>query len=317
MVSRSSSRVGLLLILLALVLVVFASLRTGLPKAAWAAGAVAAVGLLGSGGYLLFRGMRVEYVHRSGRPGQATVISVAQAGYGVVDEDRGGVRATYNLVLRVTVPGQPPYQAKVTETAAGARARQLRTGRTLPVRVDPRAASRVVVDWDRLTATMMGSLGAHGLSIPGILLPGAPADQPALVAPGPPPSPPPPPPLPPAVDPYTVPVSSAPVPPVMPYIPYSGVESPEELLSAVRQIGLPGTATIDAVVRAGTATDGRQNFVLGMWILAGLPAPLRVDNAPTAIDAQLAHKVVLGAQVPVRMALVGGTQATVLLWDLA
>jgi len=103
----------------------------------------------------------------------------------------------------------------------------------------------------------------------------------------------------------------------MPYIPYSGTESPEELLAAVRQIGLPGTATIDAVVRAGAAADGRQNFVLGMWILAGLPSPLRVDNAPTAIDAHLADKVVVGAQVPVRMALVGGTQATVLLWDLA
>ena len=50
---------------------------------------------------------------------------------------------------------------------------------------------------------------------------------------------------------------------------------------------------------------------------AGLPAPLRVDNAPTAIEAHLAHKVVLGAQVPARVALAGGTQATVLLWDLA
>jgi hypothetical protein len=103
----------------------------------------------------------------------------------------------------------------------------------------------------------------------------------------------------------------------MPTIPYSGTESPEDLLAAVRQIGLPGTATIDAVVPAGTAADGRQNFVLGMWILAGLPAPLRVDNAPTAVDAHLAHKVALAAQVPVRIALIGGTQVTVLLWDLA
>lgn len=315
MVSRSSSRVGLVLILLALALVVAGSLQTGLPKVVWVAVAVITVGLLGAGGYLLFRGMRVEYVHRSGKAGQAVVVSVAQAGYGVVDEDRGGVRATYKLVLRVTVPGLPAYRAKVTETAAGVRARQLRPGRTLPVRVDPRTPSRVVIDWDRQTAAMLSTLGAHGLSIPGILLPGAPASQPALVPP--PPPPPVPPPLPPPVDPYTVPVSSAPVPPIMPSIPYAGTESPEELLAAVRQIGLPGTATIDAVVSAGTAADGRQNFVLGMWILAGQPAPLRVDNAPTAVDAHLAHKVVVAAQVPVRLALVGGTQVTVLLWDLA
>jgi hypothetical protein len=303
--------VGLLLVLLALAVVVAGSLQTALPRTAWIAIAAAALCLLAAGGYLLFQGVRIEYVHRSGQPAQAVVVSVAQDGYGVVDEDRGGVRATYKLVLRVTVAGRPPYQARVTETAAGARARQLRPGRTLPVRVDPRSPARVVVDWDRLTASMLGSIGAHGLSIPGIVLPGAPSTNP------PPPPPQPASDLPPAVDPWTVPVSSAPVPPTMPSIPYSGTESPEELLAAVRQVGLPGTATIDAVVPAGTAADGRQNFVLGMWILAGLPSPLRIDNAPTAVEAHLAHKVVLNAQVPVRIALVGGTQATVLLWDLA
>ena len=107
MVSRSSSRVGLVLMLLALVLVIAGSLQTGLPKVVWVAVAAVTVGLLGGGGYLLFRGMRVEYVSRSGKAGQAVVVSVAQAGYGVVNEDRGGVRATYKLVVRVTVPGQP------------------------------------------------------------------------------------------------------------------------------------------------------------------------------------------------------------------
>jgi hypothetical protein len=211
-------------------------------------------------------------------------------------------------VLRITLPGRSAYQVRVTETATGARARQLRPGSALPVRVDPKVPSRVVIDWDRRTASMMGSLGALGLSIPGITLPGAPVANP------------PPPPAytpPPAVDPYTGPVTVAPIVPVMPSIPYTGLEPADELLATVREFGLPGTATIDMVVPAGTAADGRQNFVLGMWILIGIAAPLRVDNASTAVEGQFAHKVVLNAQVPVKVALVGGAQATVLLWELA
>src|SRR5512147_3138560 len=104
MVSRSSGRVGLVLVLLALALVVAGSLQTGLPQWSWIVVAVAAVALLASGGLLLFTALRTDHVRRSGLPGQAVVESVAQAGYGVVDHERGGVRATFKVVLRVTVP---------------------------------------------------------------------------------------------------------------------------------------------------------------------------------------------------------------------
>jgi hypothetical protein len=104
---------------------------------------------------------------------------------------------------------------------------------------------------------------------------------------------------------------------VLPSDPYTGTEAPDALRATVRQIGLPGTATIDSVVPAGVGADGRSNFVLGMWVNVGGPAPTRVDNAPAAVESNQAHKVVVGATVPVRVAQVGSAQATVLLWDEA
>jgi hypothetical protein len=52
-----------------------------------------------------------------------------------------------------------------------------------------------------------------------------------------------------------------------------------------------------------------------MWVNTGGPAPMRVDNAPAAVEPHQAHKVVVGATVPVRVAQVGSNYATVLLWD--
>jgi hypothetical protein len=85
----------------------------------------------------------------------------------------------------------------------------------------------------------------------------------------------------------------------------------------VRQIGLAGRASISSVVPAGTGADGRHNYVLGLSIDVGSGVPMRVDNAPAAVEPQYAYKVTVGATVPVRVAQVGAAQATVLLWDEA
>jgi len=135
----------------------------------------------------------------------------------------------------------------------------------------------------------MGQVSALGLALPGLQIPGGAGAAVATVQ---------------AV-------------PILPSVPYTGTEQPDALRATVRQVGLPGTATIDSVVQAGVGPDGRVNFVLGMWVNIGGPGPTRVDNAPAAVEPSQAHKVVVGATVPVRVAQVGAAQATVLLWDEA
>ena len=305
--SRTSSTshakgVGLMLIFFALVIVgvgLFA-LRPAVtqqgeafPVRYWVIMAATAVPLLVIGAVLVWRGLRVDQTYKTGLAGEATVVSSSQAAFGIGSGDDTDTRVTpiMKLVLRVTVPGHAPYEAKVNEIAPGVRRFQLQPGATVPVRVDPKKLSRVVVDWDRSTAATIGQLGAQGLTLPGIQFPGA------------------------------VPVGTMPVValtmPVLPVVPYTGTETPDSLRATVRQIGLPGTATIDAVVPAGTGADGRLAFVLGMWVNIGGPSPTRVDNAPAAVEPHLAHKVAVGATVPVRVAQIGTSQATVLLWDEA
>jgi hypothetical protein len=253
--------------------------------------------LLIMGAVLVARGLRVDQTYKDGLAGEATVVSSDQAAFGIGSGDDMDTRVTpiMKLVLRVTVPGHEPYEAKVNEIAPGARRFQLQPGATLPVRVDPKKLSRVVVDWDRGTAATIGQLGARGLTLPGLQLPGA---VPVLAMP------------------MGAAAVATPVP-VLPVVPYTGTESPDALRATVRQVGLPGTATIDGVVPAGTGADGRLNFVLGMWVNIGGPVPMRVDNAPAAVEPHLAHKVAVGATVPVRVAQIGAAQATVLLWDEA
>jgi hypothetical protein len=262
--------------------------------------AAAALPLLLIGAVLVWRGLRVDQTYKTGLAGEASVVSSNQAAFGLGSGDDSDHRVTpiMKLVLRVTVPGHEPYEAKVNEIAPGVRRLQLQPGATVPVRVDPKKLSRVVIDWDRGTAATIGQLGLQGLvgiqlSTIGVQPPGAvpavamPTSAAALVTPM----------------------------PVLPSVPYTGTETSESLRAKVAQVGLAGTATIDAVVPAGVGADGRQNFVLGMWVDVGGPAPIRVDNAPTAVESHLAHKVTVGAKVPVRVAQIGAAQATVLLWD--
>jgi hypothetical protein len=103
----------------------------------------------------------------------------------------------------------------------------------------------------------------------------------------------------------------------LPSVTLTGTETPQVLRAAVRAAGAPGTAVIDAVSPAGTAPDGRRIYLLSMWITMSDGARLRVDNTPNAVESANAHKVVVGASVPVRVALAGGAQATVLLWEEA
>jgi hypothetical protein len=271
----------------------------------WVVMAATALPLLLIGAVLVWRGLRVDQTYKTGLAGQASVVSSDQAAFGIGSGSDSDHRVTpiMKLVLRVTVPGHEPYEAKVNEIAPGVRRLQLQPGATLPVRVDPKKLSRVVIDWDRGTAAMIGQLGIHGLALPGMQMQGI--QLPGIQLPG-------------AVPAVAMPMgASAVVTPILPSVPYTGTETSESVRATVAQVGLAGTATIDAVVPAGVGADGRQNFVLGMWVHIGGPAPLRVDNAPAAIESHLAHKVVIGAKVPVRVAQIGAAQATVFLWDEA
>ncbi len=267
------------------------------PMLYWVVMTATAVPLLLIGAALVWRGLRADQTYKTGLAGEASVVSSNQAAFGIGSGSDSDHRVTpiMKLVLRVTVPGHEPYEAKVNEIAPGVRRLQLQPGATLPVRVDPKKLSRVVIDWDRSTAATIGQLSVQGLTLPGIQLPGAvpvvamPMGAAAVVTPT----------------------------PVLPSVPYTGTETSESLRATVAQVGLAGTATIDSVVPAGVGADGRQNFVLGMWVHVGGPAPLRVDNAPAAVESHLVHKVVIGAKVPVRVAQIGAAQATVLLWDEA
>jgi hypothetical protein len=248
---------------------------------ALAAGGALVLG--GAGAWLLTRGLRADRIYKIGLPGEATVLSSEQAAFGIGSSNSNDYRVTpvYKLVLRVSLPGEAPYEAKVSEIAPGVRGYQMQAGASLPVRVDPRRRSRVVVDWDRQGAVaavgglMPAAMGLAGLGIP------------------------------------------VPTGPTLPVVTYTGTESPESVRATVRQIGLAGTASISSVVPAGTGADGRQNYVLGLSIDVGGGGPMRVDNAPAAVEPQYAYKVAVGAKVPVRVAQVGAAQATVLLWDEA
>jgi hypothetical protein len=304
-ITSRNKGLGLFLIFFALVIVVVGMfiIRTDLvgrgeafPVWGWAVMVMTAGPLLIIGAVLVGRGLRIDRTSKAGLAGEATVLSAKQAAFGVGSGNDMDQRVTpiLKLVLQVTVPGHLPYEAKVNELAPGVRRFQMQPGATLPVRVDPKKLSRVIIDWDRGTASTIGHLGALGLALPGVQLPGA------------------------------VPVGTMPVAataaltmPALPVVPYTGTESPDTLRATVRQVGLPGTATIDTVVPAGTGADGRLTFVLGMWVNIGGPTPTRVDNAPAAVEPHLAHKVAVGATVPVRVAQIGAAQATVLLWDEA
>jgi hypothetical protein len=91
----------------------------------------------------------------------------------------------------------------------GVRRFQLQPGATVPVRVDAKKLSRVVIDWDRHTAGAMGQLGALGLALPGLSLPGG------------------------------APVAAAPLVATMPSVQYTGTESPEALRAVVREAASP------------------------------------------------------------------------------
>jgi hypothetical protein len=56
--------------------------------------------------------------------------------------------------------------------APGVRRFQLQPGASVPVRVDPKKPSRVIIDWDRATAGAMGQVSALGLALPGLQIPG-------------------------------------------------------------------------------------------------------------------------------------------------
>ena len=164
--SRSTSAashgrgIGLLVVGLSLVLLVVAvafyrdALGLGAMEGSpiWLATAVVAgLGLL-FGGWLTSRGLSEGRILRTGTAGRATIVAVQETGMGVGGSNNQGGGTPYAPIvrvdLRVTLPGQPSYDASVREVARGLRLLQLRPGLAVNVRALAQKPTKVVIDWD-------------------------------------------------------------------------------------------------------------------------------------------------------------------------
>src|SRR5579864_3300781 len=84
--------------------------------------------------------IRTSDILASGDPGEAEILAVRS--FGSLLDARPMVR----LALRVTTPGQPPFELQVTQSFSRAYARAVRPGDRVVVRVTPdRGAAAIVV----------------------------------------------------------------------------------------------------------------------------------------------------------------------------
>jgi hypothetical protein len=115
------------------------------------------------GVFLMMRGLAESRVLRSGLRGHATVLGMTGTGMGVgYGGDSAGGDPIYRVQLRVTVAGMADYDASVRIVMTMTNMAQVRTGATIPVRVDQDKPTRVAVDWPALSggsATNGPSLG--------------------------------------------------------------------------------------------------------------------------------------------------------------
>lgn len=264
----------------------------------WLAIAVLCIPCVGFGIHLVRRAVREDKVFASGLSGEATIVELTQTGTGVGTatwDGGGGITPIFAITLQVTVPGHPAYQAKVREIVSPMRQMVLRPGLVVAIKADPAKLTRVVIDWDKGAGSMVSS----GVGMPGLF-----QFQPGAGAPG-----------------FGMPGHGSPVVPGggvpgLPSLSLTGTESSDAIRAKVREVGARAVATIDAVSPAGQAGDGRQIYLLGMWVQFEDQPPQRVD-APSAVEDRFQYKVTVGRTVPVRAALAGGAQLTVLCWDEA
>jgi hypothetical protein len=122
---------------------------------------------------------------RDGVAGTAQVTSI---------QDTGMTVNNLTMVLKarvvVTVPGQPPYEGEMKIPLGRTQWGSIQPGMTLPVKVDPKDLSRIVLDPSRpvtMGATVPGMVGMTGGmagGLPGGAVPGAAGAMPMTVAPG-------------------------------------------------------------------------------------------------------------------------------------
>ncbi|HET6952744.1 MAG TPA: hypothetical protein VFI47_20350 [Acidimicrobiales bacterium] len=153
-----------------------AMLVAGLAGGAWAATAdseaalgvgimAATLGFVGVVFVLVARylgGLDTTQQLRDGVPGSAQVLSTRDTGTII-----NGHSLVVELGLLVTVPGRPPYEAKVRHVAQGrTQWGAIQPGMLVGVKVDPADPARVVIDPDGTGLVAAGAWGGAGAHLP-------------------------------------------------------------------------------------------------------------------------------------------------------
>lgn len=206
---------------------------------------------------------------RHGTPGTARVLSTRDTGVIV-----NNVNLVVELGLLVTVPGRPPYEARVRHVLRGrTQWGAIQPGMTVAVKVDPSDPAKVAVDPDGGTdASGLASLLA-GAANPGAVTPSA--VTPGAAAPGP------------AGGPEIIPVSAADI--VARGVSTEGrleQAAPTGMVAGQVAQGLTATEADDAVVHVTFSYRGPGGTALRQTALMRVP------------DGKAAH-LVPGATVPV------------------
>jgi hypothetical protein len=82
---------------------------------------------------------RVQHLMSNGRVGQATITHVTDTGV------RMNQNPQVQIDLLVTMDGEPSYEASVTQVISRLAVAAFQPGATVPVRVDPRDPSQLII----------------------------------------------------------------------------------------------------------------------------------------------------------------------------
>jgi hypothetical protein len=97
---------------------------------------------------------RKRRIEQLGTPGEAKVVSVGQTGTLINNNP------VLEFDLEVTLPGMAPYRATTRTTVPIVALPLVMPGARLPIKADPSEPSKIVVDWNRLSATPASVPGA-------------------------------------------------------------------------------------------------------------------------------------------------------------
>lgn len=234
-----------------------------------------------------------DRVSQTGIAGVGQITGLVQTGTMV------NYQPVIEIELLVTVPGHPPYPARVKEPVPLILLNRLQG--SLPVRVDPARPEHVVIQWDRVgdptafaPSAQQAPAGAYASAVSGAASPyGAPA----------------------APNPYgasaqeetlaqvatALAASGATAAPVFSG-PGAGGLTIEQLRASLRANGLDGTARIDSLVDGGSTIGDERLFT--MTATVSVPGRSPFVSGPSAAMVPLAKvpRVAVGVELPVKVA---------------